>query len=173
MRRGTDTVRCSDIGVIAPGKQADIAFYKLDELRFSGAGDPLAALVLCGAHAADRVMIKGEWRVVDGAPIGVDVARLRAQHGRPPNALSNDTIGLVPPLPLGKGPIHDRQRQEQAVRQISQGRDDLAEILNEIRFVREQVGQLPMGADVWRNALLGDVETASVVGRAERSSRDR
>jgi hypothetical protein len=33
--------------------------------------------------------------------------------------------------------------QEQAVRQISQGRDDLAEILNEIRFVREQVGQPP------------------------------
>jgi hypothetical protein len=63
--------------------------------------------------------------------------------------------------------------QEQAVRQISQGRDDLAEILNEIRFVREQVGQPPTGADVWRNALLGDVETASVVGRAERASRDR
>jgi hypothetical protein len=47
---------------------------------------------------------------------------------------------------------------------ISQDRDDLAEILNEIRFVREQVGQPPTGADVWRNALLGDVETASVVG---------
>jgi 8-oxoguanine deaminase len=39
-------------------------------------------LVLCGAHAADRVMIKGEWSVVDGAPLGVDVARLRAQHGK-------------------------------------------------------------------------------------------
>jgi hypothetical protein len=42
--------------------------------------------------------------------------------------------------------MHDRQRQEQAVRQISRGRDDLAEILNEIRFVREQVGQPPTGA---------------------------
>jgi hypothetical protein len=79
------SARClerDDIGAIAPGKQADMAFYKLDELRFSGAGDPLAALVLCGAHAADRVMIKGEWRVVDGAPLGVDLARLRAQHGK-------------------------------------------------------------------------------------------
>jgi 8-oxoguanine deaminase len=79
------SARClgrADIGAIAPGKQADMAFYKLDELRFSGAGDPLAALVLCGAHAADRVMIKGEWRVVDGAPLGVDLARLRAQHGK-------------------------------------------------------------------------------------------
>ena len=79
------SARClgrDDIGAIAPGKQADMAFYKLDELRFSGAGDPLAALVLCGAHAADRVMIKGEWRVVDGAPLGADIARLRAQHGK-------------------------------------------------------------------------------------------
>jgi 8-oxoguanine deaminase len=55
--------------------------YKLDELRFSGAGDPLAALVLCGAHRADRVMVKGQWRVVDGMPVGVDVARLRREHG--------------------------------------------------------------------------------------------
>ncbi|HUA77899.1 MAG TPA: hypothetical protein VMA86_09525, partial [Acetobacteraceae bacterium] len=72
----------ADIGVIAAGKQADLAFYTLDELRFSGAGDPLAALVLCGAHAADRVMVKGEWRVVDAAPLGVDVERLRVEHGR-------------------------------------------------------------------------------------------
>ena len=70
-----------DIGTIAAGRQADLALYTLDELRFSGAGDPLAALVLCGAHAADRVMVKGEWRVEDGQPVGVDVARLRAEHG--------------------------------------------------------------------------------------------
>jgi 8-oxoguanine deaminase len=71
----------SDIGEIVVGKQADLALYTLDELRFSGAGDPIAALVLCGAHAADRVMIAGEWRVIDGVPIGVDVERLRFEHG--------------------------------------------------------------------------------------------
>lgn len=70
-----------DIGEIAVGKEADLALYTLDELRFSGAGDPLAALVLCGAHAADRVMVKGVWRLVDGVPQGVDVARLRYEHG--------------------------------------------------------------------------------------------
>jgi 8-oxoguanine deaminase len=77
------SARClgrDDIGEIAVGKQADLALYKLDELRFSGSGDPLAALVLCGAHAADRVMIKGEWRVIEGMPVGVDVARLRREH---------------------------------------------------------------------------------------------
>jgi 8-oxoguanine deaminase len=70
-----------DIGEIAVGKQADLALYRLDALRFSGAGDPIAALVLCGAHRADRVMIGGTWRVVDGAPVGLDVAALRAAHG--------------------------------------------------------------------------------------------
>ena len=72
----------SDIGEIAVGKQADLALYTLDELRFSGAGDPIAALVLCGAHRADRVMIAGEWRVIDGVPVGVDVEGLRFEHGK-------------------------------------------------------------------------------------------
>ena len=57
------SARClgrSDIGRIAAGYEADLALFKLDELRFSGAHDPLAALVLCGAHRADRVMIAGD-----------------------------------------------------------------------------------------------------------------
>ena len=71
----------NDIGVIAEGKQADLSFFTLDELRFSGAGDPLAALILCGAHSADRVMVAGEWKVEDAAPVNMDVARLRHEHG--------------------------------------------------------------------------------------------
>eukprot|EP01037_Dinobryon_pediforme_P025588 gene25588-27796_t len=70
-----------DIGKIEVGRQADLALFSLDELRFSGAGDPIAALVLCGARRADRVMIAGEWKVVDGLPVGVDIERLRAEHG--------------------------------------------------------------------------------------------
>ncbi|MEL6968295.1 MAG: 8-oxoguanine deaminase [Pseudomonadota bacterium] len=78
------SARClgrDDIGKIEEGKQADLAMYTLDELRFSGAGDPLAALVLCGAHSADRVMVAGEWRVIDAMPVGVDIVRLRQEHG--------------------------------------------------------------------------------------------
>ncbi len=78
------SARClgrTDIGKIEEGRQADLALFTLDELRFSGAGDPLAALVLCGAHRADRVMVAGDWRVVDGEPVGIDVARLRREHG--------------------------------------------------------------------------------------------
>jgi len=69
-----------ELGAIAVGKRADLALYKLDELRFSGHGDPLAALVLCGAHRADRVMIEGRWTVIDGAIPGLDVAGLMRRH---------------------------------------------------------------------------------------------
>ena len=77
------SARClgrSDIGRIEAGYEADLALFTLDEPRFSGAHDPLAALVLCGAHRADRVMIAGTWRVVDGQPVGVDLDRLIAEH---------------------------------------------------------------------------------------------
>ncbi len=77
------SARClarGDIGRIAPGYEADLALFTLDEPRFSGAHDPLAALILCGAHRADRVMVAGAWRVVDGAPVGVDLAALMAEH---------------------------------------------------------------------------------------------
>ena len=70
----------NDIGEIAVGKQADFAMFKLDEPRFYGAGDALAALILCGAHRADRVMVGGGWRVVDGQIAGLDIAGLMARH---------------------------------------------------------------------------------------------
>ncbi|MDX2422548.1 MAG: 8-oxoguanine deaminase [Amphritea sp.] len=73
------SARClgrEDLGRLKVGMQADIALFKLDELRFAGAGDPLAALVLCGAHQADRVMVAGRWRVIDGAIEGFDLGGL-------------------------------------------------------------------------------------------------
>ncbi len=64
------------------GREADLALFTLDDLRFSGSHDPIAALVLCGAIRADRVMVAGRWRVVDGQPVGVDVRRLQEEHSR-------------------------------------------------------------------------------------------
>jgi 8-oxoguanine deaminase len=69
-----------ELGEIAKGMRADLALYKLDELRFSGHGDALAALVLCGAHRADRVMVNGNWTVIDGAIPGLDLAGLMRRH---------------------------------------------------------------------------------------------
>ena len=67
------SARClsrNDIGTIAAGKQADLAMLKLDELWCSGAGDPLAALILCGADG----------RVIDVEIVGLDVGVLIARH---------------------------------------------------------------------------------------------
>jgi 8-oxoguanine deaminase len=69
-----------ELGEIRLGKVADLALFKLDELRFSGAGDPLAALVLCGGHRADRVMIGGEWVVENASISGLDVDDLMRRH---------------------------------------------------------------------------------------------
>jgi 8-oxoguanine deaminase len=84
LRWGTHgSARClgrDDIGAIGVGMQADLALFTLDEPRFSGAQDPIAALALCGAHRADRVMVAGRWRVIDGAPEGVDLKALIAKH---------------------------------------------------------------------------------------------
>lgn len=69
-----------DLGELLPGKQADLALFKLDDLRFSGSHDPVAALILCGAERADRVMVGGKWKVVDGVIEGLDIEQLIARH---------------------------------------------------------------------------------------------
>ncbi len=79
----TGSARClgrDDIGEIAVGKQADIALFKLDQPRFSGAGDALAALVLCGAEHADPVMVAGSWKVKDGEMVDLDLELLQHRH---------------------------------------------------------------------------------------------
>jgi len=68
------------LGEIKERNIADLALFRLDELRFSGHGDPLAALVLCGAHRADRVMVGGRWVVEDGAIPGLDIDDLIRRH---------------------------------------------------------------------------------------------
>src|SRR6202171_4599152 len=76
-----------ELGEIALGKAADLALFKLDELRFSRHGDGLAALVLCGAHRADRVMVGGNWVVSDGAIPGLDIPDLIRRHSAAARAM--------------------------------------------------------------------------------------
>jgi len=79
---GARVLRRADIGSLAPGQCADLALFDLEELRFSGSGDPVAALVLCGAHRVRHLMIGGEWRVTNGEIPGVDLGKLRSEHRR-------------------------------------------------------------------------------------------
>jgi 8-oxoguanine deaminase len=79
--------RGAELGRIAVGMQADLALFDLEELRFSGALDPVAALVVCGAHRADRVMVGGRWVVEDGAIPGLDMTALIRRHNAAAKAL--------------------------------------------------------------------------------------
>src|SRR5699024_783083 len=93
LRYGADTVTCDrvldwatvgsaaalgrdDIGAIEGGRQADLTMFRLDGLSFSGSHDPIPALGLCGAERAERVMVAGRWRVIDGRALGAVGAEL-------------------------------------------------------------------------------------------------
>lgn len=89
-----------ELGRIAVDGQADLALFKLDELRFSGAADPLTALVMGGAARADRVMVAGRWVVQDGAIPNLDVAALIKRH-------SAAAVALFPePIPAPEDAAH-------------------------------------------------------------------
>tara|TARA_B100000686_G_C16757006_1_gene956182 strand:+ start:258 stop:1604 length:1347 start_codon:yes stop_codon:yes gene_type:complete len=77
---GANVLKRPDLGRIAPGQCADLALFDLEELRFSGNGDPIAALVLCGAHRVRHLMIGGAWRVTNHEIPGVDLGQLRRRH---------------------------------------------------------------------------------------------
>jgi 8-oxoguanine deaminase len=84
---GANVLNRDNVGELAVGKQADIALFKLDEARFSGSHDPLAALVLCGASQADAVMIAGHWKVKNKTWLGGDITQLIKQHTQAAQAM--------------------------------------------------------------------------------------
>ncbi|MFC3120164.1 8-oxoguanine deaminase [Agaribacter flavus] len=70
------------LGELRIGAKADLACFKTDALRFSGAGDLIAALVTCGAHQVDKLMINGKWLIIDGQHVSIDARALAQKHAR-------------------------------------------------------------------------------------------
>ena len=81
-RGSADLLGRPELGELRPGAAADLALFDLDELRFSGHGDPLAALVLCGASRVSDLMVAGSWRVRGGRLPDVDMDALMHEHRR-------------------------------------------------------------------------------------------
>ncbi len=77
---GATVLGRSALGTLQPGALADLALFDLEELRFSGSGDPVTALLTSGASRARHVMVNGQWRVKDAALCGVDIEDLRHRH---------------------------------------------------------------------------------------------
>jgi len=70
-----------DIGVLAPGKAADLAIFDLNAPALAGAlHDPVAALVFCGPISAAHVIVNGRVVVRDGQLTSLDLSRLVERH---------------------------------------------------------------------------------------------
>ena len=78
-----------DLGVLAPGAQADLAAWDLHTVDRVGVHDPLAGLLMTGLSTrATLVAVGGEILVEDGEPTRLDVAAVAAR-----------ARAAVPPLP--------------------------------------------------------------------------
>jgi cytosine/adenosine deaminase-related metal-dependent hydrolase len=81
-RGGAEILARADIGSLEPGKCADFAVWRLDELQFGGADDPLAALVLSAPHRADRLYVGGVPVVRDAQLVRANEHEIAAEHRR-------------------------------------------------------------------------------------------
>jgi 8-oxoguanine deaminase len=85
-----------DIGVIAPGKAADLAVFDLRGLEYAGAThDPVAALLFCGPNArAETVIVNGEVLVRDRHLVRLD-ERSVAEEARRASAGLLEAAGII------------------------------------------------------------------------------
>ena len=84
-RGGAEVLARDDIGVIAPGKCADLAVWSTDGLELGGAADPVDGLVFSAPHRVERLYVGGELVVDDGALARADedeIARLHRLQAR-------------------------------------------------------------------------------------------
>ena len=74
----------NELGMLAPGKAADVIGVRLDTLSMAGAAvhDPLGALLLCTVQGVDFSVINGQVGVQNGKLLTVDLEELIDQHNR-------------------------------------------------------------------------------------------
>jgi cytosine/adenosine deaminase-related metal-dependent hydrolase len=62
-----------DIGVLAPGKAADLFMVRADSLDYAGCTDPITALVTCGSsHTVDTTIVNGRITVQGGRLVAME-----------------------------------------------------------------------------------------------------
>ncbi len=69
-----------DVGTLRKGKVADLAIFNLDELNYSGAGDPLGTLVLCAPTVVETLIIGGKIVVEDHQIQTIDIKEAKGKH---------------------------------------------------------------------------------------------
>jgi cytosine/adenosine deaminase-related metal-dependent hydrolase len=92
---GARVLNRDDIGVLAPGKAADIVTLPLDEVGLAGAHhDPLAALFFCHVPRVKHSIVNGRVVVRDGQLATLELPRLLARHNRLARELAEAASGV-------------------------------------------------------------------------------
>ena len=88
-RGGAEVLGRDALGVLSPGKAADLAMFDLRGLAYAGARhDPVAGLMFCGLdQRAELVMVNGAVVVRDKQLVGVDELELSERVGRASDGL--------------------------------------------------------------------------------------
>jgi cytosine/adenosine deaminase-related metal-dependent hydrolase len=79
-RGGAEVLRRDDIGVLAPGKRADLAVWRTDGLEFGGAEDLVCNLVVSGPHRVDRLIVGGTDVVRGGSLVNAREEEIAREH---------------------------------------------------------------------------------------------
>lgn len=83
---GAECLGRDDVGTLEPGRRADIALFRVDDLLHAGMNDPLEALALAPPARAEMVIVEGRVVVRQGRLLNVDEEELarsiRAAGGR-------------------------------------------------------------------------------------------
>jgi 8-oxoguanine deaminase len=71
-----------DIGSLEPGKRADIALFDFNAISFSGAEDPVSALLLCFPAPVHTLVIEGRIVAEGGRLLTLDLLAIGERHRR-------------------------------------------------------------------------------------------
>jgi 8-oxoguanine deaminase len=77
---GAQCLGRTDIGSLEPGKRADIALFDLRDPAYSGAEDPVAALLLCAPSTVRTLVVEGRVVVDDHKLTTLEMRPLLARH---------------------------------------------------------------------------------------------
>jgi 8-oxoguanine deaminase len=79
-RGGSAVLKRADLGLLEPGKRADLAVWRLDGLELAGALDPVGGLVLSAPHRVDRLVVGGRDVVREGRLVRADEEEIAREH---------------------------------------------------------------------------------------------
>ncbi|MEP7104533.1 MAG: amidohydrolase family protein, partial [Chloroflexota bacterium] len=69
---GAECLGWPEVGAIEPGRRADLALFRVDDLPHIGIADPLEALALAPPARAHAVVVEGRVVVEEGCLVGAD-----------------------------------------------------------------------------------------------------